>query len=77
MFVERNIEARSRNHSYRGKAKSMIFSECVCSLSSPASNKNAPYYIVMWPAFLYRMFLHNVINGTVWNTVTEHEMCVF
>jgi len=25
MYVERNIEVRPRNHSYRGKAKSMTF----------------------------------------------------
>jgi hypothetical protein len=29
MYVQRNIEGRSRNHRYRGKAISITYSECV------------------------------------------------
>jgi hypothetical protein len=29
MYVQRNIEARSRNHCCRGKAISITYSECV------------------------------------------------
>jgi hypothetical protein len=29
MYVSRNIEARSRNHCYRGKAVSITYAECV------------------------------------------------
>ena len=29
IYVQRNIEARSRNHCYRGKAISITYSECV------------------------------------------------
>jgi len=29
VYVSRNIELHSANHSYRGKAISIIFSECV------------------------------------------------
>ena len=29
MYVQRNIEARSRNHCYRGKAMSITYYECV------------------------------------------------
>jgi len=30
MYVERNIEARSRNHCFSGIAISITYSECVC-----------------------------------------------
>jgi len=49
---------------------------CVCSLVSPAANEHAPYYIVMWPALLYHISPHNVINGTISKTAIEHKMCV-
>jgi len=37
---------RSRNHCCRGRKLSITYSECVCSLSYPASKEPAPYYIV-------------------------------
>jgi hypothetical protein len=30
MYVQRNIEGRSRNHCYRGKGKSINYNECAC-----------------------------------------------
>jgi hypothetical protein len=36
MYVWRNIEARSRNHCCNGKAISITYCVCVCSLSYPA-----------------------------------------
>ena len=30
MYLQRNIEARSRNHCCHGKAVSVTYSECVC-----------------------------------------------
>ena len=44
---KRNIGARSRNHSCRGKAISITYSECICSISYPACSTHAPYYIVI------------------------------
>jgi hypothetical protein len=29
MYISRNTEARSRNYCYRGKGKSIIYSQCV------------------------------------------------
>ena len=46
-MYKRNIEARSRNHCCSGKTISITYSECVCSLSYPACNAHAPYYIVI------------------------------
>jgi hypothetical protein len=45
---KRNIEARSRNHCCCGKAISITYCECVCSLSYPAYKEHAPYYIVTY-----------------------------
>jgi len=39
-----------------------IFWVCVCSLSYPACNAHAPYWY-LWPARLYRIFPHYLING--------------
>ena len=46
MYVQRNTEARTRNHFCRGKAIS-ITGMCVCNLIYPAHNAHAPYYIVI------------------------------
>jgi len=32
MYVQRNIEARSRDHCFRGKQRVTYFWACVCSL---------------------------------------------
>jgi hypothetical protein len=47
MYVQRNIEARSRNHCCRGKAISITYSVSVCSLSYPACK--APYIFPHYP----------------------------
>jgi hypothetical protein len=44
---ESDIEVRSRNHFCHRKTVSIKYYECVCSLSYPARNAHAPYYIVM------------------------------
>jgi len=41
-----SIEARSRNHRCRTKAISIIYSECVSSLSYPTSKAHVPYCVV-------------------------------
>ena len=47
MYVQRNNEARSRNHCCRKKQVLHILSVCVCSLSHPACKAHAPCYIVI------------------------------
>ena len=39
-------------------------SVCICSLKYPACNANAPY-CHLWPAPLYNIFPHFLINGTI------------
>jgi len=51
-------------------------SVCVCSLRYPACNAHAPY-CHLWPAPLYNIFPHYLINGTIFGEkVAEHKMCV-
>jgi len=38
---------------------------CVCSLKYPACNAHAPPYCYLWPAPLYNIFPHYLINGTI------------
>ena len=47
MYVKRNTEAQSHNHCCRGKAITITFWVCVCSLCYPALSGHAPYYIVI------------------------------
>jgi len=50
---------------------------CVCSLRYPACNAHAPY-CHLWPARLYSIFPHYLINGTIFGGggVTEYKTCV-
>ena len=77
MYVSRSIEARSSNHCCSGKAVIInTFSVCVCRLSYPACNANAPY-CHLWPVRLYSIFPY-LINGTILGKtkkVTDTKMC--
>ena len=54
-----------RNRCYSGKkAINITYSECICSLSYPACNAHASY-CHLWPAPLYNIFPHYLINGTI------------
>ena len=55
---KRNIEARSCKHCCRGKAIRITSTECVCSLSYPACNAHAPYYIVICGLSGSTVFFH-------------------
>jgi len=50
--------------------KYYIFWECVYSLSCPACNGHVPY-CHLWPAQLYKMFPHDLMNGTVFTKFIE------
>jgi len=55
---------RSCHHCRRGNAISVTYSECVCSVSYPSCNAHAPY-CHLWPVWLYYIFPHYLINGTI------------
>jgi hypothetical protein len=56
-----------------------IFRVCVCSLSYPACNVNALYYIsICGPSDPTIFFPHYLINGTIFGgegRLIEHKMC--
>jgi hypothetical protein len=60
----RIIEARSCKCCANGKAISARYCECVCSPRYPACNTHAPY-CHLWPAPLYTIFPHYLINVTI------------
>jgi len=49
---------------------------CVCSLMYPARNAHAPY-CHLWPAPLYNIFPHYLINGTIFGKKLLDTKCVF
>jgi hypothetical protein len=46
-------------------------SVCICSLRHPSCNAHAPY-CHLWPAPLYNMFPHYLINGTIFEREKRH-----
>jgi hypothetical protein len=55
------------------KQKYYIFWVCVCSLRYPARNARAPY-CHLWPDWLYSIFPHYLINGTIFGKkFIEHK----
>jgi len=54
-----------------------IFWVCVCNLKYPARNAHAPY-CHLWPARLYNIFPHYLINGTIFGGKNLlNTKCVF
>jgi hypothetical protein len=58
------IEARSCSNCCSGKAISATYGGRVWGHSYPACNAHAPY-CNLWPALLYNVFPHYLINGTI------------
>ena len=49
---------------------------CICSLRNSACNVHAPY-CHLWPAPLYKIFLHYLANGKIFKKKNiEHYVCV-
>jgi hypothetical protein len=57
MYVERNIEARSRNHCYSGKAISITYSKCAF-LALVIQNAMRMRHIVICGPFGSTVFFH-------------------
>jgi hypothetical protein len=76
MCVWCNTEVHSCNHCYSEKAVSVTYSVCVFSLKYPACSAHVPY-CHLWPAWLYIIVPHSLINGTIFKKkVVENKMCV-
>jgi hypothetical protein len=77
MYVQCNIEARSRNHCYSGKAISISCSVYV-SVCYPAGKAHAPIILSSVAPLASPYFPHYLINGTIFGKkkVVEHEMYV-
>ena len=78
-----NIEARSRNHCYRGKIISVTKSECAfVSLAIQHERAGAVLCCRLWPIRLYHTFPHYFLIDTISGErggggLTEHKMFVF
>ena len=59
-----NTEALSCSHCSSGKAVSITYCECICSIIYAACNAHAPY-CHLWPIRLYNIFPHYLTNGMI------------
>ena len=77
VYVHRNIETRSRNHCYSGKAISITYCECVfVALGNQHAMRMYPY-CHLWPVWLYSIFPHCLMNGTIFGKKLLDTECVF
>jgi hypothetical protein len=66
LYIERNTDARSHNHSCCGKGNYYyVFWMCVCSLIYPACQAHAPYYIVICGLSDCIVFFHVMSDNTI------------
>jgi hypothetical protein len=81
ILVQRNIEARSRNHFYRGKAINITYSECLSVTLVIKHAKSLRRLILSFMACLGLPYLfpYCITNCTVFgkNKIIEHKMCWF
>jgi hypothetical protein len=75
-LYKRNIKAHSCNHWCNGKAICITYYECAYSLSYPTCNAHEPY-CHLWPAWLYNIFPHYLINGIIFKKKLLNTKCVF
>jgi hypothetical protein len=79
MYLQRNIEARSRSLSpWKGNITYLRVCARVrvraCSLPYPACILYAPYCdAILWPLWLHHIFRHYLINGTIFGKRFEHN----
>jgi hypothetical protein len=77
-MYERNIEVRSSNHCCRGKAVSIIYSECAFVALEIQHAKRTRRIILSSVFYLALQLLpHYLKSGTIFGKkVIEHKMCV-
>jgi len=69
-------EALSCNSYRNGKAISVTYSVCVYVFLPHLSSIQSLYtllYCQLWPVWLYHIFPHYLINGTIFGKVMEHK----
>jgi hypothetical protein len=72
------LGARSRNHCCRAKAISITYSEYVSVvLVIDMQSVCAVLYCHLWPVWLYYIFPHYLINGTIFGKKLLNIKCVF
>jgi hypothetical protein len=66
-MYKRNIEARSRNHCYLGKAIDVIYSECVCLalVIQHVERMRLMFHCHLWAVCLCHISLHYVGIDTI------------
>ena len=83
MYYNVNIEARSRNHCYRGKPVSIKHYECVFVFLPYLAGMQIAFicailyiYSHLWPVWLYHIYPHQITNGTIFGGKknTGHKM---
>ena len=73
-----NIEWRSCNHCCSGKAVSVTYSKCVSvALVTSMQCASSVLYCHPWSIWLYHIFPHYVINGTIFERNLFNTKCVF
>jgi len=78
MYIQRNIEARSRNRCCHGKAINVTYSECVSViLIIKHANTNAQYYIAMSGPSGSAIFFHIISNTARFSeeSYTTYNVC--
>ena len=75
VYVQRNIEERSRNHCCSGKAIKITYSECVFVTLGIQHAKRMRHFIICGLSRSTIFFPHYLINCTIFEKkVTEHNM---
>jgi hypothetical protein len=74
MYYKRNTEARSRNHCWRGEAVSIKYVQPELPSMQSACTV---LFCHLWPVWLYHIFPHYLINGTIFGKKLLNIQCVF
>ena len=74
-----NIEARSRNHCWGGKAVNITYSECVsvALVMQHVECMRHLFYCHLWPVWLCHISPHYVINDTIVGQNLVNTKCAF
>ena len=77
-YIQHNTDAGSCNHCFCGKPVSITHSDCVSAALVTQQAMHMPHIVChLWPAQLYNIFPHYLINGKGFRKkVKEHEMNV-